>query len=344
MSELFSVEKPLVVYNEFRAQLAEWKEANENIVFEYETPKGNKEARSHIYKMRQSKSSVEKARVAEGKGALDYKRLVDSEGKAIIAEIEQMIQVYQKPINAIEQREKERVEMLKKDLHELQEAGPYTSQNWMSLPLEAMQDRLGEIQDWPIEESIWQEFTGQAAEAKDSSIAQIREAISKREKHDADLAELEQRRKEAAEREQKERDTRIAQEAAERAKREAEEKAEADRNAAEAKAKAEREAAERRELELKLAAERAEREKLEAEQRATQAEEQAKANAAREAEAQAQREKEEAEKREANKQHNAKINNQAVKALLATGITEEQAKAVVTLIAQRKVPNITIAY
>lgn len=55
----------IVAYDPFRAQLAQLKEGNAKAVFNYRDPIGNKEARSHVYKLRQTKSAVDKVRKAE---------------------------------------------------------------------------------------------------------------------------------------------------------------------------------------------------------------------------------------------------------------------------------------
>src|SRR3990167_3162589 len=99
----------IAVYDEFRAQLAELKEHNAKLLFDYEDPKGNEEARSHVYKLRRTKAAVDKARQAEKAASLEYGRRVDSEAKEIIGEIEAMIEVHVKPLAEIEEREKKRV-------------------------------------------------------------------------------------------------------------------------------------------------------------------------------------------------------------------------------------------
>lgn len=55
-------EQKISAYDPFRAQLAELKTNNEKAVFNYEDPAGNKEARSHIYKLRKTKSAVDRVR------------------------------------------------------------------------------------------------------------------------------------------------------------------------------------------------------------------------------------------------------------------------------------------
>lgn len=334
----------IAVYDEFRAQLGQLRKANKDAIFDYEDSKGNKEARSHIYKLRQTKSAVEKTRKEEKSASLEYGRRVDEQAKEIISEIEDMIEVHEKPIREIEQREKDRIERHKSNQAEIEEAGRQTAEQWMELPLQAMKDRLAEIEAQPIDEAHWDEFALLAAQAKEKAVAAIRDAIAKREKHDAEQAELERHRKEAAEREQKERDARIAREAEERARCEAEEQRERERLEAEAKAKAEREAAERRELELKLAAETAERQKAEAEERAANAAREAEERVRREAADRAVKEASEAEAREADKKHRSGVNRAAVAAFVKGGLPEDMAKQAVTLIAQKAIPNVSISY
>lgn len=197
----------------------------------------------------------------------------------------------------------------------------------------------------------WQEFEAEAARAKDKALIALREALLAREKFEAEQAELERLRAEAAAREQKEREERIAREAAEAERLAAERRAQEERDATtrrEAEAKA---AAERRELELKLQAEQAEREKVEAQRRAEQAERDAQARVEAAAAAERQRQADEQARieretaaREADKAHKKTINNEALAALIAGGMPEEYAKQAITLIAQRKVPHITINY
>jgi len=197
----------------------------------------------------------------------------------------------------------------------------------------------------------WQEFEAEAARAKDKALIALREALLAREKFEAEQAELERLRAEAAAREQKEREERIAREAAEAERLAAERRAQEERDATtrrEAEAKA---AAERRELELKLQAEQAEREKVEAQHRAEQAERDAQARVEAAAAAERQRQADEQARieretaaREADKAHKKAINNEALAALIAGGMSEECAKQAIILIAQRKVPHISINY
>ena len=54
---------PLACYNEFTAALAELKVDNKAMVFDYRDAKGNKEARSHVHKLRKTKTAIDAASV-----------------------------------------------------------------------------------------------------------------------------------------------------------------------------------------------------------------------------------------------------------------------------------------
>lgn len=318
----------IVAYNEFRAQLAELKEINSSTFFNYEDPKGNKEARSHIYKLRQSKAAVEKVRKAEKAASLEYGRQVDAQAQEIVGELERMIQVHQEPLDRIEQRERERIEKHQARLAQMRNALLDIGE----LSAAALRARLAEVESIAVDEA-WQEFMAEAGVTKDQSLTGLKTAIAKREKYEAEQAELARLRQEAEERARREREERIAKEAEERARAEAERAAQA-----------ERDAAARRELELKLQAERAQREKQEAEQRAANAARETEERLRREQEAEAKRIAEEAEARAKDKAHRAAVNKAAAEALLQAGITIEQAQAVVVLIVKKAVPAVSLTY
>lgn len=186
----------------------------------------------------------------------------------------------------------------------------------------------------------WEEYETEAARSKEKALLALREALIAREKYEAEQAELAELRRKQAEQEQKDREARIAQEAAEKAQREAE-----------AKAQAERDAAAQRERDLELQAERAKRAELEAKQRAEQAERDAQRRADEAAAVERQRQADEQARieaetkaREADKSHKKAINNEALAAFIAGGMPEECAKQAITMIAQRKIPHISINY
>jgi colicin import membrane protein len=151
-------------------------------------------------------------------------------------------------------------------------------------------------------------------------------------------AEQERIRAEAAAAAKKAEEERVAGERREREAQERAEAAERARVAAEAKAKvdaaeaARRAGADRVEAE-RLAEIKAERERIAAVE--SERKRAADAKAAEEAER---------KKREANKAHKAKINREALAALILCGLTEQQGVAVVTALAKAEIPHCRIEY
>jgi membrane protein involved in colicin uptake len=221
--------------------------------------------------------------------------------------------------------------------------------------LDALRDEVRKpLTDWEQEqarierERVEAEERARAAaeEARLAEIARKEEEIRAREEavRAAEEAERQRAAAEQAERERVEREARLQAEAAENAKREAAAAVErAEREAREATERAAREAAEA-EQRAKDAAERAEREKAEAvaaaERRAQ--EEAERAERERQAQADAQRKADEA--RAADVEHRRSINRAAMAALIAQGISEDDAATVITAIVQGKVPAVAIRY
>lgn len=175
--------------------------------------------------------------------------------------------------------------------------------------------------------------TEEAEQLRAQVLADLKQKHQEQLQREAEAAELARLRAEAAAREQQEREQRIAREAAERAQREAQEEAE------------------RQVREAQEAAERAELQRQQAQQRAEQAEREAQARAEQAAEQERQRIEdeqrqaaEEAARREADRDHRKAINTAALQAFIAGGLTEEAARQAVTLIAQRRIPAVSIAY
>jgi colicin import membrane protein len=354
--EVLDAPKSIVTeYQPFYAQLAELEANNAKLVFDYESKKGNKEARSHVNTLRLTKGALERTRKSAKEESLRIGRAIDAEAKEINARIEAMILVHQAKLDEIEKRETDRIEALKIRLDEISAWG------FGDVAADQIKSNIASLEKLAIDDS-WQEFTADAAKLKDARLEKLRADLAAREKYEAEQTELARLRKEAEERAQRERDEAIAKAAAERAAAEAaarikaeEERARRAIEEAELKAKQEREAAERRELELKLQAEQAERRRIEAEQKAIRDAEEAAQRAEQEKQRAIQAEKDrvaalakaEAEaqaKREANKAHRAKINNAALAAFVAGGISEEYAKQCIKLIATGSIPNIQINY
>lgn len=344
----------VAAYQPFYAQLATLESDNSKLTFDYESKKGNKEARSHVNTLRLTKGALERTRTEAKAESLRIGRAVDSEAADIKARIEAMISVHQVKLDEIEKREADRIAAIRSLLDTMSEVLSYKS-------AEGYQRHINILEAVVIDDQ-WQEFITEAAQIKDAMLGKYRIMLADQLKYEAEQAELARLRAEATARAQKDRDDAIAKAAEERVKAEA--AAQAERAAAsarkeiedaEAKAKAERNAADLRELELKLAVENAERRRVEAEQRAEQERKDSIACAEQQAAEAVEREKErvaevarayaaETAKREANKKHKASINNAALDALVAAGINADCAKNCIKLIASGSIPNVTISY
>jgi colicin import membrane protein len=347
----------VAAYKPFYEQLEELEKSNTAIAFDYESAKGNKEARSHVYKLRQSKAALEKTRKDEKAESLRIGKAIDTEAKEIELRIEAMITVHQVKIDEIEKREADRIEAISARIESIVLYVPMLE----SINSKDLQIAITDLESMPIDDS-YQEFINDAAKAKDARLIKLREVLATIIDRENAAAELEKLREEAAARAQKDRDDAIvakalaaAQEAlaAQESKRAADQaKAIAD---AEAKAKAEREASERRELQLKLDAETAERKRIESEQKAESDKlvalklaEDNRLKAIQDEKNRVEKERKDAEaeqaKREANKTHRATINRTALASLVAGGINESIAKECISLIAKGLVDNVTINY
>ncbi len=197
--------KEIKAYDGFRAQLAELKADNEKIHFAYETKAGQKEAKSYIYKLRQTKSAVDKARKEEKAASLEYGKRVDSQAKEIIGELEEMIEVHKKPLDEIEAREKARIDKLEAMVgnFEIQEPVPTDSKS-----LEGIKEV---IESMEIGEEF-QEFQDRAIKTQAESIRLLNEYISAAKEREEKEEELARLRKEEEERKQKEREDQIRKE------------------------------------------------------------------------------------------------------------------------------------
>ncbi|AJO79409.1 hypothetical protein [Pseudomonas sp. MRSN 12121] len=310
------------------------------------TRKGREAIASMAYKVARSKTALDdvgKKLVADLK---EVPKKIDAERKRVRDTLEAWQEEVRRPLNEWQAAEDARVDKHNDGIESIKAlarfeeppAAAHVAQVIADLELLALDDS-------------WEEFLPEAAQAKDQTLIFLRGLLAKRQKEEAEQAELARLRAEAVAREQKEREERIAREAAERAKAEAEQKAQAEREAALRREQEAKAAAERRELELKLQAEQAERaaaqakaDRIAAEQRAEQAAEQARIEERRRADAAAAEIVRQQEAREADKAHRARINRAVLEAFVAGGMTEECARQVIILIAQRKIPAISIQY
>jgi len=342
MKELMPLEdlNPVTVFSEggLDELLAKIDKEARSHVPDLETDKGRKAIASIAAKVSKSKTYLDglgKDLVSEWK---NQAKVVDNKRKIMRDTLDELKIDVRKPLTEWENEEKERVDKITNLLQEILVLGNTCIEQCLTLSLDTMKENLAEISG--EDPDNLREFKDRYDDVKSSSIKKIQESIERREKHDSDQKELEDLR---IEKEKRDESDRIALEAEKTAERE-------ENIAKEATEKAEREA--------KAETDRIEKEKQAAieaqkaaEKRAVDAEKQAKVNADNAAKAEREKiEKEKqaeidaAEKREKNTKHKKKINNEAVSSMVAVGLTEKQAKDVVTAIAQNKIKNVSIFY
>lgn len=328
------------------------------------TRKGRERIASLAAKVSKSKTAVEKPGRDYLRRLKEMPKVVEAELRDFVTKMDTLRDETRRPLTEWEAAEDARIDRHNDRL------------NW----LKTLADDLGELSSLHIKGLIaeaegmqlgahWEEFEAEAANAKDKVLTTLRAALQKREQFEAEQAELARLRREAEERAEQDR-IRLAQEAAVEAERQRVAQAQqAEREAAARReqelidqAAAQEREAENQRLQLKLQAEQAERARIQAEadrvateqrmeqerqaaaRRQEEAAEQARQDERRRADAAAAEILRQQEARERDKAHRASINRAALDAFVAGGMTEECAKQAITLIAQRKIPNITISY
>ena len=295
------------------------------IVFDINTKQGQATCRSLAAKVASAKATLDKAGKAKKDEHTVYTKLIDQDRNLAKGRLQKLQDEIRAPLTEIEEREKQRIATHEANLAAI-------AVDTTGFDSQAIDNAIKKLESMAIGDE-WEEFKLKALEAKDTELNRIRPLFEQAKKQEAEQAELARLRAEQAEREQKEREARIAKEAEERAIAEAEAKA---KRLAEETARKEREAAER---EARLIAEK-EAAELRAKQ---QAEEAAKRERDR---IEAERQAEEAEriKREKDKKHRDTVFINAKDDLIANGIDEEAAKAVIKLIHAGKVRNVLINF
>ena len=328
------------------------------------TRKGRERIASLAAKVSKSKTAVEKPGRDYLRRLKEMPKVVEAELRDFVTKMDALRDETRRPLTEWEAAEDARIDRHNDRL------------NW----LKTLADDLGELNSLQLKGLIaeaegmqlgahWEEFEAEAGAAKDKVLTALRAALTKREAFEAEQAELARLRREAEERAEQDR-IRLAQEAAVEAERQrAAQQQQAEREAAARReqelldqAAAQEREAENQRLQLKLQAEQAERARVQAEadrvaaeqrmeqerqdaaRRQEEAAEQARQEERRRADAAAAEIVRQQQAREADKAHRAGINRAALEAFVAGGMTEECAKQAITLIAQRKIPNIAISY
>ncbi|ORL69702.1 hypothetical protein B7H19_09425 [Pseudomonas putida] len=328
------------------------------------TRKGRERIASLAAKVSKSKTAVEKPGRDYLRRLKEMPKVVEAELREFVTQMDALRDETRRPLTEWEAAEDARIDRHNDAINRMKDLAAELG----TLDAEQLQARLSELSALQLGKA-WEEFEAEAARTKEASLNAVQAALVARQKYDAEQAELARLRREAEERAEQDR-IRAAQEAAVEAERQR--VAQEQQAAREAAARREQElldqaAAQEREaenqrLQLKLQAEQAERARIQAEadrvaaeqrmeqerqdaaRRQEEAAEQARQEERRRADAAAAEILRQQEARERDKAHRASINRAALEAFVAGGMTEECAKQAITLIAQRKIPNIAISY
>jgi colicin import membrane protein len=117
MTEIVERINELVMFDEVAATIAKWKAENEKLIFAYDTPDGEKEARSHIAKFRKVKTEIANIHKDAKAEALAYGRRLDAKKNEYTGEVDEMIKFHKDPLDAIE-AEKTAIAFAKAQAHE----------------------------------------------------------------------------------------------------------------------------------------------------------------------------------------------------------------------------------
>lgn len=108
----------LAIFDEVAATIAKWKAENEKLVFAYKTPQGEKEARSHIAKLRKGKTEVGKIHKEAKAESRAFGLRLDAKKNEYNGEIDKMISFHKEPLDAIETEKQAVIDVEKKRLEE----------------------------------------------------------------------------------------------------------------------------------------------------------------------------------------------------------------------------------
>lgn len=329
------------------------------------TKKGRDQLRSFAAEVRSEKAAIDKARLRLTKEWRDMVSQANAAGKEIEERLETLAVEVRKPLTEWEEAEKARVESCRATIQGFKDAAVVTLDDTAA----SVRARGSTVFKTAIDPAQFADLAEEARAAKDQAVSTLQAALARLTKEEEERAELERLRaaeaeraaKEQAEREAREREEaeRRAAEEAERRRKEAEEAEtrrikEAEERAAEAAREAEarrlREEQEARERELQAQIDEERRQREEAERRAQEERDRiAREEAARQAEAdriaaEQARQAEEDRKREANRAHRTRVMGAAKIAIMACGVEEKAAVAVVKAIVAGDVPNVSLSF
>lgn len=333
--ELISIESiqqnPLAVFtteNGLDPLLGQIKIEVDAFIPDMSTDKGRKEIASFAHKIARARTTLDTIGKDLKASIMEQPKQIDAERRRVREILEGWQAQVRAPLTEFEEAEKARIAEIQKRIDEITALPEQLKEHGATSEIIAKK-----IEEITTEQFDYQEIQSDADAAKFVAIQKLTALKAEVEKAEIEAKEAEAKRLEAEKIAQAEREAKIKAEAEAKAKADAEQAIKAAQEAEERAKREAQEASERAEKARIEAAAKAERERIEAveaEKRRARQEAQDKADA----EAQ----------RQANRDHCRKINREALEALVETGITQNQAKAIITAIAKNEIPHISISY
>lgn len=346
-SDKKGIEQVFIEGQDIDSTITKIREEAENLPTDMTVRKNREEVASFAYKVARSKTAVDKAGAALSAEYKEIPKKIDANRRVYKDAFESLQAEVRRPLTEWEKSEQQRKDFHESAIKELRDFMTLTD-GVTSEQLEIMLQTLSNT----VINDCFEEYETEAHRAKQESYDFLTAKLDAQLKYEAEQAELELLRQQAAEQAQKDREAQISREAAEQARKQAEQAAQAEREKLERDRVAAEMAAEQAKRDLELAEQRriaqenqAKLDAIEAEKRAAE-----QAEAAKQAEidrqaAEAKRIEDERLKREADTKHKGTINRQALADLVEhADITEQQAKLVIKCIAKRLIANVTINY
>ncbi|MEY2686736.1 MAG: hypothetical protein RL375_934 [Pseudomonadota bacterium] len=228
------MEVKIVEYNQTAAALGELRQRYENVLFPVDTTAGMKDAVAARKHLRDIRVGLEKMRKEIKAPALERCQLIDSEAKAITAQLEALEDPIDHQIKAEEARkerekqereriERERVAAIRAKIDRIGSIAAH----FVNSTAQEIGEAIADLEEYEVTEERYSEFVADATVAKDHALRALRAMRERQVAQEAEAtrvaaerAELERLRAEAAERDRQAAAERAAQEAALRAERE----------------------------------------------------------------------------------------------------------------------------
>lgn len=309
------------------------------------TEKGRKEIKSIAHKVARSKTALDdmgKEVQAEAKAIVDR---VNEDRRVIRDRLNALRDEVRAPVDEYDAREKERVEAHQSAIREIEYLARFDAEPNEEL----VRQRLDALAAFSGRD--WQEFAARGAQAYGDAERNLNaHAVAAKARREAQenadrIAAIEvEKERIRQEEERKIREEEIARQAAEAARIEVERRAKIEQDRVERERQAAIERYQRAERQKIEADKLAEEQRKATEKKAEEDKQAAIAAERKRAEDEKRREQQEAERRASDRAHKAKVNGDALRALTALGLSDDQGKAVITAIVQGKVPNVTLSY